>query len=76
MGYLEARADLMEGKEELTGIAELGRLMLCKRIRWAASVYGRHLPELRKIAEPILLEWVEEDAELRWMEGIRGERGV
>jgi len=27
--------------EELAGIAELGSLMLCKRIRWAASVYGR-----------------------------------
>jgi len=24
--------------EELTGIAEIGRLMLCRRIRWAASV--------------------------------------
>jgi len=55
----------------LTGISELGRMMMCKRIRWAASVYGRgrHIPELRKVAEPILREWIEEDAELRWMEG-------
>jgi len=38
------------------------------RIRWAASVYARHLPELRTIAEPILQEVVDE-AELRWMRG-------
>jgi len=60
--------------EELTGIAELGRLMLCKRIRWEASVYGRYLPELREVAEPIVREWIEEDAELRWMQGVKGER--
>jgi len=58
--------------EELTGISDLARMMMCKRIRWAASVYGRHIPELREIAEPILREWVEEDAELRWMEGTKG----
>jgi len=63
--------------EELTGIGEIGRVMLCKRIRWAASVYGRHLPELSEIAEPIIREWVEEDAELRWMGGvIKGRREV
>jgi len=63
--------------EELTGIGELGRVMLCKRIRWAASVYGRCLPELREIAEPTIREWVEEDAELRWMEGApKGRRRV
>jgi len=60
--------------EELTGITEISRLMLCKRIRWAASVYRRNLPELRDIAEPILREWIEEDAELRWMGGVKGER--
>ena len=63
--------------EELTSIGEVGRVMLCKRIRWAASVYGRHLPELREIAEPIIREWVEEDAELRWIGGtIKGRREV
>jgi len=63
--------------EELTGISELGRMMTCKRIRWAASVYGRHIPELREIAEPILRDWIEEDAVLRWMEdGGRRERKV
>jgi len=58
-----------EKVESLTGIGELGRMMMCKRIRWAASVYGRHMPELRRVAEPILREWIEEDAELRWMKG-------
>ena len=63
----------IEKVESLTGISELGRLMMRKRIRWAASVYGRHIPELRKVAEPILREWIEEDAELRWMEGSKAE---
>jgi len=58
--------------EQLTGISELARMMMCKRIRWAASVYGRHMPELREIAEPILREWLEEDTVLRWMEGNNG----
>jgi len=55
--------------EELTGISDLARMMMCKRIRWAASVYGRNMPELREIAEPILREWLEEDTVLRWLEG-------
>jgi len=63
--------------EELTGIGELGRVMLCKRVRWAASVYGRNIPVLREIAEPILKKWVEEDAELQWMrQKTTGHRGV
>jgi len=37
-------------------------------------VYGRNIPALREIAEPIIREWVEEDVELRWMDG-RGTRG-
>ena len=65
-----------EKVEALTGISGLDRLMMCKRIRWAASIYGRHLPELREVAEPILREWIEGDAELRWMKGVKGERGV
>jgi len=32
-------------------------------------VYARHMPELRKIAEPILRKVIEEDTELRWMQG-------
>jgi len=63
-----------EKVEALIGISGLDRMMMCKRIRWAASVYGRHLPELREVAEPILREWMEEDAELRWMKGVKGER--
>lgn len=45
-------------------------------MRWAASVYGRHLPELREVAEPILREWIEVDSELRWMEGCPASREV
>ena len=33
--------------KELTGIADLPRLMQNKRIRWAATIYGRHMPEKR-----------------------------
>ena len=65
MGSWSIQSDRMK-VEELTGIAEVGRLMLCERIRWAASVYGRHLPELRKVAEPIVREWIEEDVDLQW----------
>jgi len=62
---------------ELTGIGELGQVMIRKRIRWAASVYGRNIPALREIAEPIIRDYTEEDAELRWMGGCaRGERRV
>jgi len=39
--------------------------MANKRVRWAASVYGRHLPELREIAVPILYEILEEDIIMR-----------
>jgi len=40
------------------------------------SVYARHLPELRKVAEPILQEVLDEDVELRWMEGTKPGKGV
>ncbi|KAF8417959.1 hypothetical protein EV426DRAFT_710166 [Tirmania nivea] len=49
--------------------------MQTKRIRWAASVYGRALPELRVSAEKILREVVEPDAVLCWMSGNGGARG-
>ena len=32
-------------------------------------MYGRHLPELRGIAEAIIREVIEEDSELRWVNG-------
>jgi len=46
------------------------------RIRWAASVYERHLPMLREVVEPTTREWIEDDADLRWMEGVPRERRV
>ena len=59
----------MDKVQELVGLNDIGVIMRNKRIRWAASVYARHMPELRKIAEPILREDLEEDTELRWMQG-------
>jgi len=38
-------------------------------------VYARHMPELREIAEPILREVLEEDTEMRWMQGTGQEEG-
>ena len=55
--------------QALVGLSDIGVIMENKRIRWAASVYARHLPELRAIAEPILKGVLEEDTELRWMRG-------
>jgi len=46
-----------------------------KRYRWAASVYGRNLPELREVAEAILQEIGDEDTEWRWMKGAREGKG-
>lgn len=63
--------------EALTRISDLRSLMRNRRIRWATSVYGRHLPELTAKAAQILGEVLEEDAELRWMSGEYPEgRGV
>lgn len=39
-------------------------------------MYARHLLELRRIAEPILREVLEDGVELRWMKGITMEKGV
>jgi len=55
-----SRADKVQ---ELCGLNEVGVVMRNKRYRWAASVYGRHLPELWEIAEPILQEIGDEDTE-------------
>ena len=55
--------------DELTGISDLQRLMQNRRILWAASVYRRHLPELKEEAEQILRGVLGEDAELRWTSG-------
>jgi len=53
----------------LVGLDEIGTIMRNKRIRWAASVYARHIPELRAVAEPILQEVLGENVEMRWMQG-------
>jgi len=40
--------------EDITGITQLEVHTQRKRVRWAASVYERHEPELRPIGERIL----------------------
>ena len=40
--------------ESLSGIDNLDEWFRERRIRWAESVYGRHVTELRPIAEKIL----------------------
>ncbi|KAF8416304.1 hypothetical protein EV426DRAFT_700104 [Tirmania nivea] len=61
--------------KDITGIQDLKTWMWTKRIRWAASVYGRALPALRETAEGILAEVVEPDAVLHWMSGSGGTMG-
>ena len=39
-----------------------------KRVGWAVGVYARRLSELRKRAEAILREELEENTELGWMD--------
>jgi len=62
--YPGSRRDKVQA---LVGLDEIGGIMRNKRIRWAASVSARYLPDLRGVAEPILREVLEEDVELRWM---------
>jgi len=66
--YPGSRADKVQ---ELVGLSSLEHIMRNKRVRWAASVYARFMPELRVIAEPILRGVLEEDVELRWMRGVK-----
>ena len=65
-GYPGSRKDKIHA---LVGLEGIGTIMRNKKIRWAASVYARNLPELRKIAEPILEEVLGDDTELKWMKG-------
>jgi len=60
----------------LAGLSDLREVMRNKRIRWAASVYGRHLPEQRQKVEEILREVIKEDSQLRWMKEYQGARVV
>ena len=54
--------------EDLSGMEELERAMKKKRIRWTASVYGRHLPILKPIVQPILEELFDtENAIFHWI---------
>jgi len=65
-----SRADKVQA---LVGLHDIEVIMKNKRIRWAASVYARHIPELHDIAEPILRRALGEDTELRWVRGVGSE---
>jgi len=71
--YRGSRKDKVQA---LVGLNDIGVIMRNKRIRWAASVYARYIPELRAIAEPILREVLEEDVEVRWMQGTESVRDI
>ena len=45
--------------EALSGMKNLDEWFRKCKIRWLASVYGRHLPELRHVAENILQQQFE-----------------
>ena len=58
----------VEKVEALSGIEDLGEFFRKKKIRWAASVYGRHLPILKDVAQRILSQTYEtRDVQWRWM---------
>jgi len=69
MGY---QGSSKQKVEDITGIAQLEVMTHRKRVRWAASVYGRHEPELRPIAERILREELGDEVILRFMTGDEG----
>ena len=55
--------------EASSGVEYLEDIFWKRKIRWAASVYGRHLPALRQIAAKILEERYEgHDVQFEWME--------
>jgi len=56
--------------KQLPGISGLRTVMQNRRVRWAASIYGRHLPEPRRKTEEILQSVLEEDSPLKWMRGV------
>ena len=66
------RGSSRERIEALTGIVQLERQMVVKKVRWAGSVYGRHIPVLRRRAEGILREYLDEEVDLAWMTGGTG----
>lgn len=57
-----------EKMRTLSGIEDLTELFKKKRIRWAASVYGRCLPSLRDTAQKILDQAYDtHNVQWRWM---------
>ena len=55
--------------EALSGIDNLDKWFRKRKIRWVASVYGRHLPELQRVAEKILKQrYKGHNVQFRWME--------
>ena len=54
---------------DICGIDDIREIFRKRRIRWAASVYGRCLPVLREVAEKILQERYEgHNVQFQWME--------
>ena len=45
----------VERVEILSGVEDLAEVFRKRKIRWAASVYSRYLPELKEVAQGILL---------------------
>ena len=64
------RGSSSERLQKITGIEGLEKQMLVKKVRWAASVYGRSIPILRKKEEEILKEHTK--GQRRWMSGEDG----
>lgn len=55
--------------ESLSGVDDLDTIFEKKKIRWAASVYGRYLPSLKHIAAKILQErYADHNVHFNWME--------
>ena len=55
--------------EALSGVDDLDEIFRKRKIRWAASVYGRYLPALRDIADRILSHRYEGyNVQFNWME--------
>jgi len=62
MGY---KGSSRQKIEDIVGITQLEVMTHQKRVRWAASVYSRHEPELRPIAERILREELGDEVVLK-----------
>ena len=57
-----------ERVEMLSGVEDIAQVVRKKKIRWAAPVYGRHLPILRETAQEILHQVFEmQNIQWNWM---------